>query len=56
MLGPGVDMEVGVALGRLERENVTEETSSILTSNSQRRLQDVLETKRRSDLVNAVSA
>ena len=55
-LGPGIDMEVGLALGRLEREEVTKETATFLTDRPQRALQDAVETKLRSDLFNMSSA
>ena len=56
LVGPGVDMEVHLALGRLEREDVTEEAATYLTSKPQRVFQVAIETKRFSDLIGASSA
>ena len=56
VIGPGADMEVCLALGRLERDDVTAEASTYLGRRPQRALHDTIEAKRLSDLICASPA
>ena len=55
-IGPGIDAEVALAVGRLERDPVSEETSCLLSSHPQKTLQQPQDERTRQQLIHQSSA